>query len=105
MQVITNYQSFIPMLDANKASSCKLPKFLTPILSPLTINEYGEIFKTDQNYVMASLDVADLFSSIPIEATIENCVNYLFFDKSKIHDLTKQDVYDLLSAAAKESLF
>ena len=54
---------------------------------------------------MASLDVADLFSSIPIEATIENCVNYLFFDKSKIHDLTKQDVYDLLSFAAKESLF
>ena len=54
---------------------------------------------------MASLDVADLFSSIPIEGTIENCVYYLFFDKSKIDDLTKQDVYDLLSAAAKESLF
>ena len=47
MQVITNYQSFIPMLDANKASSNKLPKFLAPILSPLTINECGEIFKTD----------------------------------------------------------
>ena len=54
---------------------------------------------------MASLDVANLFASIPIEATIENCVNYLFFDKSKIDDLTKQDVYYLLSAPAKESLF
>ena len=29
----------------------------------------------------------------------------MFFDKSKIDDLTKQDLYDLLSAAAKESFF
>ena len=32
---------------------------------------------------------------LPIEETIENCVNDLFFDKSKIYNLTKQDVYDL----------
>ena len=36
---------------------------------------------------------------------LQNCVNDLFFDKSKIDNLTKQDVYDLLSAAAKESFF
>ena len=29
----------------------------------------------------------------------------MFFDKSKIDNLTKQDVHDLLSAAAKESFF
>ena len=29
----------------------------------------------------------------------------MFFDKSKIDNLTKQDLYDLLSAAAKESFF
>ena len=54
---------------------------------------------------MASLDVESLFTNIPLEETIENCVNDLFFDKSKIDNLTKQDVYDFLSAAAKESLF
>ena len=54
---------------------------------------------------MASLDVECLFTNIPLEETIENCVNDLFFDKSKIDNLTKHDVYDLLSAASKESFF
>ena len=54
---------------------------------------------------MASLDVESLFTNIPLEETIENCVNDLFFDKSKIDDLAKQDVFDLLSAAAKELFF
>ena len=42
---------------------------------------------------------------ITLEETFENCVNDLFFDKSMIDNLTKQDSYDLLSAAAKESFF
>ena len=32
-------------------------------------------------------------------------MNDLFFHQSKIDNLTKQDVYDLFSAAAKESFF
>ena len=84
------------------------------ILSPLAISEYTfqgsfafvkEITKTDCNYVMASLDIESLFTNIPLEETIENCVNDLFLDKSKIDNLTKQDVYDLLPATAKESFF
>ena len=50
---------------------------------------------------MASLVVEDLLTNITLEETIENCVNDLFFDKSKIDNLTKQNLYDLLSAAAK----
>ena len=80
-----------------------------PILSPLAINEYTfkdsfafakEITKTDCNYVMAILDVKSLFTNIPLEKMIEGCVN-LFFDKSKIDTLNKQDKYDVLSAVAK----
>ena len=41
---------------------------------------------------MASLDVESLFTNIPAEETIENCVNGLYFDKSKIDKLTKQDL-------------
>ena len=52
--------------------------------------------KTNYNCVMASLDVESLFTNIPLEETTENCVNDLFFDKSKIDNLTKQDVPDLL---------
>ena len=51
---------------------------------------------------MATLEVESLFTNIPLKEMIEHCVN-LFFDNSKIDNLTKQDVYDLLSAAAKES--
>ena len=54
---------------------------------------------------MASLDVECLSTNIPLEETIENCVHDLLFDKSEIDNLTKQDVHDLLSAAAKGSFF
>ena len=78
------------------------------LLSPLTINKYTvkysfafskEITKNDcnyvmANYVMASLEVESLFIIIPLEETIGNCVNDLFFDNSKIDYLTEQDVYD-----------
>ena len=43
---------------------------------------------------MASLEVESLFIIIPLEETIGNCVNDLFFDKSKIDYLIEQDVYD-----------
>ena len=54
---------------------------------------------------MASLDVESPFTNINLEETIQNCVNVLLFDKPKIDNLIKQDLYDLLSAAAKESFF
>ena len=85
-----------------------------PILSPITINKYPvkdsfayakEITKTDCKYSMASLGSGSLLTNIPLEETIERCVNDLFFDKPKIDNLTKQNMYDLLSAAAKESFF
>ena len=80
------------------------------ILCSLTISKYTvkdtftfakEITRIYCKYVMASLVVEDLLTNIPLEETIENCVNDLFFDKSKIDNLTKQNLYDLLSAAAK----
>ena len=60
---------------------------------------------------MASLLVESLFTNIPLEGTIENCVHdfffffFFFFDKSNIDNLIKQDLYDLLSAVARESFF
>ena len=51
---------------------------------------------------MASLDVESLFTNIPSEEMIENCIAYLFFDKTKTDNQAKQDLYDLLlSVAAK----
>ena len=96
--VISNGPSFRPILEAINTLSYKLAKFLVPILSPLAINEYTvkdsfafakEVTKIDCNYVMASLGVESLFTYISLEETIENCVNDLYFDKSKIDNLNK----------------
>ena len=112
--VNNNSPNFRPISDAINAPSYKLPKVFVLILSPLIINQYAikdsfafakEITKANYNYIMASLDVENLFTNIPLEETIENCVNDLFFDKSKIDNLTKQDLHDLLSAVPKESSF
>ena len=59
--------------------------------------------KTDCNYGTSSLDVESLLTNIPLEETIWSCVHDSFFGKSKIDNPTKEDVYDLLSAATKES--
>ena len=99
--VINNCPSFRQIVVAINTPSYKLAKFLVPILSSLTITAYAvkdsfafaeEITKTNCNYVMASLDVESLFIKIPSEETIKNCVNDLFFDKSKIDNLSKQDL-------------
>ena len=81
-----------------------------PILSALTINEYTvkdsfaiakEYTNADCNYVTASLHVESLFINLPLEETIENCVNDLFFKKSKIANLTNQDLYDYVSCSKR----
>ena len=50
--------------------------------------------KTDCKYFIACLDAESLFTYIPLEETIENCVNDLLFDQSKTDNLTKQNLYD-----------
>lgn len=71
-----------PILDPINAQLYKLAKFHVPILSPLTINKYTlkesfafgkKIAKIDFRYAMASLDVENLLTNIPLEEKIENC--------------------------------
>ena len=55
-------------------------------MSPLTTNEFTvknsldfaeEVVNYDDNLYMASLDVQSLFTNIPLEETIKNCVKDL----------------------------
>ena len=57
-----------------------LAKYLNPILSPLTTNEFTvknffdfakEVVNHDHNLYMAGLDVESLFTDIPLEETIK----------------------------------
>ena len=78
---------FRPILSAIGMPTYKLAKFLLPFLTPLTQNEYTvtdsfhfaeEICKQDPNLYMASLDVDSLFTNIPLDKTIDICIDSLY---------------------------
>ena len=54
---------------------------------------------------MASLDVESLFTNIPLEKTIKNCVNDLFSNSFHSGKLSRKDLYELLTLATSESSF
>ena len=54
---------------------------------------------------MASLDVESLFTNIPLDETIENCINDLFANNDTVHNFIKEDFKELLKFAVYESFF
>ena len=91
-----------------------MAKYLNPILSPLTTNEFTvknsfdfaeKVVNYDHNLSMASLDVESVFTRIPLEETIKNCVNDLFSNNFYSGKLSRKDLYDLLKIATPESSF
>ena len=91
-----------------------LDKYLNPILSPLTPYEFTvknpfdfseQVVNYDHNLYMASLDVESLFTNIPLEETVKNCVNYLYSNNSYSGKLSRKGLYELLKLATIESFF
>ena len=81
------YLPFRSILSALQTPTYNLTKFLVPILNALTKNEYTvkdsfqfaeEICEQDPTLTMGSLDVDSLFTNIPLDETIDICVNQLF---------------------------
>ena len=54
---------------------------------------------------MASLDVESLFTNIPLDETIENCINNLFTNNDAVHNFITEDLKELLKFATFESFF
>ena len=99
---------------ANNNIKIKLAKFLLPFLTPLTQNEYTvtdsfhfaeEICKQDPNFYMASLDVDSLFTNIPLDETIDICIDSLYKDDENTTKIPKNVFRNLLKVATKESFF
>ena len=44
---------------------------------------------------MASFDVVSLFTNIPLIETVEICLDKLFSNSDKVHNLTREDLKNL----------
>ena len=105
--------SFRPILSAIGTPTYKLATFLVPILEPLTTNEYTikdsftfaeELQSFDSKLVMASFDIESLFTNIPLQETIDLCVENLFQDRTHVDNLSKDSFRELLTRTMSESL-
>ena len=107
---------FRPIFAAYNTPSFKIAKYLVPLLSPLTKNEYTvdnstqfadeitNIPDADQ-YFMASFDIESLFSNIPLNETIDICIRTLFSNSETFMNFTKSLFKELLSLAVKSTFF
>ena len=94
--------------------SYNLAKFFVPILKEFTINEYtvkdsfsfsNEIRNKSTSSYMASFDIQSLFTNIPLDETIDICLELLFNKKRKVKGMLKKHVKELLTHAVKSSTF
>ena len=98
--------SFRPILSAIGTPTCKLARFLVPMLEPLTTNEYtnkdsfsfaDELQSLDSKLLMASFDIESLFTNIPLQETIDLFVENLFKDSTHVDNLSKDAFRELLT--------
>ena len=112
--VVHNLPKFRPILSAINTLGYNIATFLIPILEPPTHNEFAiknsfsfakEITAYDSSFYMASLDVESLFTNIPLNETINNCVSDLHNKNLYNGKLSKRDLFKLVETAASESSF
>ena len=102
-----------PILSAIGTCSYNLAKFFVPILKEFTINEYtvkdsfsfsNEIRDKRTSLYMALFDIHSLFTNIPLDETIDICLELLFNKKRKVKGMLKH-LKELLTPAVKSSTF
>ena len=110
--VINNCPKCCPILSTIGTPTHKLAKFLVPILSPLTSNEFSvhdsfsfadKVSGFCPDHFMASLDIESLFTNIPLNEIIDICIDDLFCDTNTIQNLDRNDMRELLNLTAYES--
>ena len=83
------------------------------MLEVLTTNEYTikdsfifaeELQSFDSKLVMVSFDIESLFTNIPLQETINHCVENLFKDRTHLDNLLKDSFRKLLTQTMSESL-
>ena len=102
-QIVTDgLSSFRPILSAIGTSTYKLAKFLVPVLELLIATECTikdsftfseELQSFDSKLVIASFDIESLFTNIPLQETIDLCVENLFKDRTHVYKLSKDSLH------------
>ena len=111
--VVDNLPIFRPILSAINTFGYNLVRFLIPVLAPLTLSEFtikdsfsfAKEITYDSSLYMASLDVESLFTNIPLNETIKNCLSDLHIKKIYNGKLSKRDLFKLQETATSESSF
>ena len=110
--MIDNCPPFRPILSAIQTPSYKIAKNLVLILEPIVTNKFTiknsfelakEVIKQDSGLFMASLDVESLFTSIPLEETINDSSDPLFGNEVKINHFNRNDFEKLLRMALQNN--
>ena len=108
---------FRPIFAAYNTPSFKLAKFLVPVLNCLTTNQYTvdnsytfvdrlKNFTDVQDLTMASFDVENLFTNIPLRETVDICLNSLFKDiNDLVIGLNRKFFKSLLELSVLNSFF
>ena len=85
--LVNGFPRLRPILSAINTGKYKWAKFFVPLLKPFTSNNYTvkdsfdfgkDITQQSSKLFMAALDVDSLFTNVPLDETIEICVNELF---------------------------
>jgi len=102
-----------PICSSVNSYNYKLASELASILSPYTKNSFTvknsftfvngiKELTVDESF-LCSFDVKSLFTSIPLNETIEIALNYLFRDSDKVQGLSRPQFKKLLEIATKET--
>ena len=105
-----------PIFAACKTPAYGLSKFLVPILSPLTKNDYTvsnsyefvnlvRDFSHKDDYFMVSYDVESLFTNIPLQETIDICLDSLFVSCDRVLNITRNFFKSFLELSVLNSYF
>ena len=105
-----------PIVSSIGTFSYNIAKFLVPILSPLTSNEFtienSYKFVNDlcslelpNEVVMASFDVESLFTNVPLSETSSLILDKLFNNDFNTRGLNRSQLEKLLELSTKDSVF
>ena len=109
--VIDGCPSFRPILATIGTPTYKITKFLVPILKDLTANEYSvkdsfdfvkEILQQNFDCFMASFYITSLFTHIPLDETMNICLNESINKKQFVSNLDRASFEKLLRLATKD---